>query len=89
MIMYDEWVDRSIASCLGPLIPRGAVEAHHDGLLHESLHSCRLCATACVSAKDLPIHSNFGCLRLFHEVSLWLGRLILSRALTISGFVAL
>ena len=60
------------ASLPWSLAPRGAVGAHHDGLPH--LHSCRLCAVACVSAKDSPVHSAmsihlfFDCLRLFPVV---------------------
>ena len=68
--------------------------------LISSLHSCRLCAMVCVSAKDVPVHSAmlsihffFGLLpflRLFpYIVSLSLGRPILSRAHTISVFAVL
>ena len=84
---------------------RSRIGARHDGLprqFSQPLHSCQLCAMAWVSAKDLPVHSAmllvytsssachfFDCLRMFPEVSPWLGRLILSRVHTISVFATL
>ena len=48
--------------------------------LISSLHACRLCAMACVSAKDLPVHYTMLSIHIFSglPLSLWLGHLILS-----------
>ena len=88
--------------CLGPLAPRGAVGARHDGLPRQF---SPLLPVVChgLSLSEgfaaMPVHSAmlslqifsacpfFDCLRLFPVVLLWLCRPILSRAHTISVFI--
>ena len=79
--------------CLGPLAPRGAVGARHDGLprqfsplLPVVCHGLRLSEGFAGPLCDVitpalfrPSHF-FDCLRLFPVVLLWIGRPILSRA---------
>ena len=101
-----------VSTCLGPLAPRGAVGARHDGLPHQLVlllpvvrHSLSLCKgfagplpdeeeeerlfAKCWQSTSFSAYPFFACLRLFPEVSLWLGRPILSRAHTISVFAVL
>ena len=91
--------------CLGPLAPRRAVGARHDGLPRQFspllpivCHGLSLSEGFAGPLRDVvdsalfrPASSStaFDCLRLFPVISLWLGRPILSRARTISVFAAL
>ena len=70
--------------CLGPLAPRGAVGARHDGLPHLSTRAdCvswlvslrRICRSTprCCKSTSFSACPFFACLRLFPVVSLWLG----------------
>ena len=88
---------------LGPLAPRRAVGARHDGLPSSSVLSTpvgcvpwlecqrRICRSTprCCRSSPFSACPFFDSLRLFPAISLWLGRPILSRAHTISVFVAL
>ena len=90
--------------CLGPLAPRGAVGARHDGLprqfsplLPVVCHGLSLSEGFAGPLCDVitpahfwpaPSSSAFDC-SLLYVVLLWLGRPILSRSHTISVFAAL
>ena len=88
--------------CLGPLAPRGAVGARHDGLprqfsplLPVVCHGLSLSEGFAGPLCDVITPASFSacpffdCLRLFPVVLLWIGRPILSRAHTISVYAAL
>ena len=91
--------------CLGPLAPRGAIGARHDGLprqfsplLPVVCHGLSLsegfAGPLCDRMLSLQLFFGlpltfFDCLRPFPVVLLWIGRPILSRAHTISVYAAL
>ena len=88
--------------CIGPLAPRGAVGARHDGLprqfsplLPVVCHGLSLSEGFAGPLCDVITPALFrpapffDCLRLFPVVLLWIGRPIFSSAHTISVYAAL
>ena len=59
--------------CLGPLAPRGAVGARHDGLPHQFSPLLPVVCHGffnCVSGKDLPVYSAMLSIQLFFGLPL-------------------
>ena len=90
------WTCSSALPC--PLAPRGVVGARRDGLPHQLFPLMPVVCHGLCLCERLPLYNIcqptssvclfFACFQWFPEVSLWLGRLILSRGHSISVFVA-